>query len=102
MVKTQYSTSVKEFMSDFGGEFKSQEVNDLLRDLGIRICTSVSHMHQQNGCAERFNRTIMEKAQAIHFDACLPLSWWEFAVLHALHLYNRTHMHRLACKTPYE
>ena len=48
-------------MSDFGGEFKSQEVLDLLKDLGIEIRTSVPHMHQQNGRAERFNRTIIEK-----------------------------------------
>ena len=102
MVKNQYGTSVKAFMSDFGGEFKSQEVLDLLRDLGIEIRTSVPHMHQQNGCAEHFNRTIIEKAQAIRFDACLPQSWWEFAVLHALHLYNRTPVRRVGWKTPYE
>ena len=33
---------------------------------------SIPHMHQQNGHAERLNRTLIEKAQALHFEACLP------------------------------
>jgi hypothetical protein len=47
-------------------------------------------MHQQNGYAECFIRTIMDKPQAIQFDACIPQSWWKFTVAHAVHLYNRT------------
>ena len=59
-------------------------------------------MPQQNGCAERFNQTIIEKAQAMRFTACLPQSWWEFCVLHAVHLYNRTPSQQLNWLTPYE
>ena len=44
----------------------------------------------------------MEKAQAMRLDACLPQSWWEFSVLHAVHLYNRTLVRRIDWKTPYE
>jgi len=44
----------------------------------------------------------MDKAQALRLDACLPQSWWEFAVLHAVHLYNRTPIRRLKWKTPFE
>jgi Reverse transcriptase (RNA-dependent DNA polymerase) len=47
-------------------------------------------MHQQNGCAERFIRTIVEKAQAIRLEACIPQNWWEFAVNYAVHIYNQT------------
>jgi hypothetical protein len=32
----------------------------------------------------------VEKAQAIHLEACLPQNWWEFAVNYAVHIYNRT------------
>jgi hypothetical protein len=45
-------------------------------------------MHQQNGRAERFIQTIVEKAQAIHLEACIPQNWWEFAVNYAVHIYN--------------
>jgi hypothetical protein len=45
--------------------------------------------------------TIMDKAQSMQFDACIPQSWWEFAVMHTTHVYNRTPMHRLKWDTPY-
>ena len=102
MVKTQYNTTVKEWMLDGGGEFKSDEFNDVLRQNGIKILQSIPYTPQQNGCAERFNQTIIEKAQALRFEACLPQSWWEFCVLHAVHLYNRTPIQCLNWRTPYE
>lgn len=44
----------------------------------------------------------MDKAQSMRFDACLPQSWWEFSVLHAVHVYNRTPLRRLKWQTPFE
>ena len=89
-------------MSDAGGEFKSDALLAKFKELGIKTRTSVPHMHQQNGRAEHLNRTLMEKAQALCFDACLPQNWWEFAVEHAVHLYNRTPIRCLAWHTPFE
>jgi len=43
----------------------------MLHDNGILSETSVPYQHQQNGCAERLNCTIMDKAQSMHFHACL-------------------------------
>ena len=40
--------------------------------------------------------------QAMRLQACLPQSWWEFALDHATHVYNRTPIMRLTWKTPYE
>jgi transposase InsO family protein len=88
MVKNQFNKVIHEFMIDAGGEFKSNKLRTFLKKLGINIPTSVLHMHQQNGHAERFIRTIVEKAQAIHLEACLPQNWWEFAVNFAVHVYN--------------
>jgi hypothetical protein len=58
-------------------------------------------MHQQNSHAERFIRTIMDKAQAIQCHTCIPQSWWEFTVAHAVHLYNRTPVQRIDYKMPH-
>src|SRR5580700_5722490 len=44
----------------------------------------------------------MEKAQAMRLQACLPQSWWEFALEHATHVYNRTPVRRLNWLTPFE
>ena len=63
---------------------------------------SIPHTPQQNGRAERFNRTISDKAQAMRFQAHLPESYWEFATSHAVYIYNRTPMACHNFKTPYE
>ena len=102
MVKNKYRASIRVFMTDGGGEYKSREMEDLLRSAGITSETSVPHTPQQNGRAERLNRTIMDKAESMRLHACIPESWWEFSVLHAVHIYNRTPMRRLNWKTPYE
>ena len=75
MVKNQFNKVIHKFMIDTGGEFKSDELRTFLKELGINILTSVPHMHQKNGRAERFIRTIVEKAQAIHLKACIPQNW---------------------------
>ena len=47
---------------------------------------------QQNGQAEHFNHTILEKAEAMHQTACLPPSFWQDTVEIALHIYNHQSM----------
>ena len=89
-------------MSDAGGEYKSNKFLTTLKDNGINVLQSVPHTPQQNGRAERFMRTCMDKAEAMCHQACLPQSWWEFAVEQAVHLYNRTPIKRLGWHTPYE
>jgi hypothetical protein len=54
MVKNQFNKVIHEFMIDAGGEFKFKGLRTFLEELGINILTSVLHMHQQNGRAERF------------------------------------------------
>ena len=90
MVKTQYGLLIKEVQVDAGGEFQSLELKLFLQELGINILTRIPHMHQQNGHAEKFICTVMDKAQAMHLDACSPQNWWEFTVDCATHVYNHT------------
>ena len=89
-IRTQYGKQICEFQINAGGEFKSQELTEFLKGLSVNILTSVLHMHQQNDHVECFIRTIMEKAQTIHLESCLPQSWWEFSVDCAIHIYNCT------------
>ena len=102
MVENQFSTTIKEWQIDGGGEFALNTLQSFLCSKGIRVLKSLPHEQQQNGCAERFNRTIMDKAQAIRLDACLPQMWWNFAVEYAVHIYNRTPVRRLEWRTPFE
>jgi len=102
MVENQYKTNIIEWMSDAGGEYKSKAFLELLKDKGIHISQSIPYVHQQNRRAERLIRTLTEKAETLQFQACLPQSWWEFALDYATHIYNRTPMRRLEWRTPQE
>ena len=88
-------------MSDAGGEYKSKAFEKMLKDRGIEILQSILYAHQQNGRAERIIRTITEKAESMHLQACIPQSWWEFSIEHATHVYNCTPMRHLNWQTPY-
>ena len=101
-VENKYDVKIKRWMSDAGEEYKSNAFIKMLKEKGIEILQSVPHAHQQNGRAERIIRTLMEKAQAMRLQACLPQSWWEFVLDHATHVYNRTPIRGLAWKTSYE
>ena len=102
MVKTQFRASVQEWFSDNGGEYQSDDYLALLKNRGIIIYRSVPRQPQMNGRAERFNQTIDTKSESMRHKACLPPSWWEFAVLHGLFLYNRTPFRRSKWITPRE
>ena len=66
------------------------------------MLTSVPHMHQKNGCAERFICTAMDKAQAMHLDACFTQNWWEFTVDCTTHVYNHITIQCHDWKMPFE
>ena len=101
-IKTQYGKQIHEFQIDARGKFKSRELIEFSKELSVNILTSVPHMHQQNSHVECFIRTIMDKAQALHLEACLSQSWWEFSVDCAIHIYNCTPIQHHNWKTPFE
>jgi transposase InsO family protein len=102
LIKNQFDITIKEWMSNASGEYKSGAFLKILKDAGITVLQSVPHTPQQNGHTERFMCTIMDKVQAMRLDACLPQSWWEFTVLHTAHCYNRTPLSHLSWQTPYQ
>jgi hypothetical protein len=102
MVQTQHKTQVLKFMSDGGGEYQSKAFHRMLADQGIELLLSPPCTPQVNGRAKHFMRTLTEKADAMRHTSGTPDSWWEFAVEHAVHVYNRTPLHRIGWKTPFE
>ena len=100
VVKMQFKSQVHGLMTNASGEFTSLQLKERLQEQGIKVYQSIPHMPQQNGHAEHFNRTIMDKAEAMRHQACLARSWWEFCVEYVIHIYNRTPSKRLKNKTP--
>ncbi|GJW03491.1 putative ribonuclease H-like domain-containing protein [Tanacetum coccineum] len=63
---------VKIIRSDNGIEFKNKVLDDFCREKGIKREYSVARTPQQNGVAERRNRTLIEAARTMLTDPKLP------------------------------
>nr|GEW37181.1 hypothetical protein [Tanacetum cinerariifolium] len=67
---------VKVIRCDNGTEFKNREMNQFCEMKGIMRQFSVARTPQQNGVAERRNRTLIEAAKTILVDSKLPTTFW--------------------------
>ena len=89
--------------SDNGGEYVSSEFEAYLKSKGIHHELTVPHSPEQNGVAERMNRTLMESARSMIAHAGLPNCYWAEAVATAAYLRNRVPTVAFKEKTtPYE
>ncbi|GJS47927.1 putative ribonuclease H-like domain-containing protein [Tanacetum coccineum] len=93
---------VKIIRSDNGTEFKNKVMDDFCREKGIKREYSVAKTPQQNGVAERRNRTLIEAARTMLADSKLPTTFWAEAVSTACYVQNRVLVVKPHNKTPYE
>ncbi|KAI3659112.1 hypothetical protein MP638_001979 [Amoeboaphelidium occidentale] len=101
-IKTQKSTNVKCIRTDRGGEFINQILSNEFRSNGIIHQTTAPYTPQQNGVAERYNRTLFETARSMLFSSDLPPTLWAEAILTANYTLNRVNVKAHETKTPYE
>nr|GEX32979.1 uncharacterized mitochondrial protein AtMg00810-like [Tanacetum cinerariifolium] len=87
---------------DNRGEFRNKEMNDLCSQKGIKREFSNASTPQQNGVAERRNRTLIEAARTMLADAKLPVTFWAQAVNTACYVQNKLLVNKSHNKTPYE
>ncbi|GJX38796.1 putative ribonuclease H-like domain-containing protein [Tanacetum coccineum] len=93
---------VKVIRCDNGTEFKNKEMNQFCEMKGILRQFSVARTPQQNGVAERRNRTLIEAARTMLADSKLPTTFWAEAVNTACYVQNRVLVVKPHNKTPYE
>lgn len=79
---------LKALQSDRGGEFVNNSLGGYLKEQGIEHRLSIAGTPQQNGIAERANRTLIEMARAMLVGAACPHSLWGEAVVYASHVLN--------------
>ena len=87
--------------TDNGGEYISHELEEYLKSKGISHELTVPYTPEQNGVAERLNRTLMEAARSMISHAKLNSSYWGEAVATATYVRNRT-VTTATGITPYE
>ncbi|CAI7851692.1 unnamed protein product [Closterium sp. NIES-53] len=71
---------VKVIRTDNGGEFIGANFEAVLKKKGIQHQLTVNYNLQQNGVAERFNRTLQEGARTLLGRAWLPDPFWVTAL----------------------
>ena len=87
-IKVEFINPVITLRSDNGGEYIGKIFKSWLLENGIRDET-VAYTPEQNGVAERINRTILESARSMMHFASLSLSLWAEACNTAVYLLNR-------------
>ncbi|GJU59009.1 ribonuclease H-like domain-containing protein [Tanacetum coccineum] len=101
-IENQLNHKVKIIRSDNGTEFKNRVMLEFCGEKGIKQEFSNARTPQQNGVAERMNRTLIEAARTMLADSHLPTTFWAEAVNTACYTFNRVRVTKPQNKTPYE
>ena len=101
-IQRQHNLPILAIRSDNGSEFKNYTLDEFLSEEGIRHQYSAAYTPQQNGVAERKNRTLIEMARSMLAEFKTPLNFWAEAISTACHSSNRLYFRKKLNKTPYE
>ncbi|GJY20196.1 putative ribonuclease H-like domain-containing protein [Tanacetum coccineum] len=100
-IENHINHKVKIIKCDNGTEFKNNDMNQLCGLKGIKKEFSVARTPQQNGVAERKNRTLIEAVRTMLADSLLPTTFWAEAVNTDCYVQNRVLVTKPHNKTPY-
>lgn len=101
-VEKQSSHQIKTLRIDCGGEFIYKPFIEYCKDNGIHRQLTIRRSPQQNGVAERKNRTIVEMAGSMMIGKHLPMIFWAEAVHTTIYILNRCPTKTVQNRTPFE
>ena len=91
---------IKILRSDNGGEFTCNEFKEFYKEVAIKRGLTTCYNPQQNGVAERKNRSIMEAVRAMIHDQDLPMHLWAEATRTVVYVHYRISHNALGNETP--
>ncbi|GJW43133.1 putative ribonuclease H-like domain-containing protein [Tanacetum coccineum] len=101
-IENQLHHKVKVIRCDNGSMFKNSVMNQFCEMKGIKREFSIARTPQQNGVAERMNRTLIEATRTMLVDSKLPTTFWAEAVNNACYVLNWVLVIKPHNKTPNE
>jgi hypothetical protein len=101
LLETQTELKLKAVRTDRGSEYLNDTLDSYFNSKGVKHETSAPYTPQQNGKAERLNRTIMDRVRAMLQESKLPANLWAEAANTACSIRNVSPSSGNA-KTPFE
>lgn len=101
-VESFFNLPVHKIRIDGGGEYKTTSFLHFCSEKGIVLDVTTPATPQHNSTAERYFRTLFDKARALIFDSGLNKEMWGEAVFTACYLINRSPSAALDKCTPFE
>ena len=86
LVENQIERTIKTLRTDRGREYLSKQFRELCENKGIRRQLTIPETSQQNGVAERRNRTLLDMVRSMMVQANLPISFWGDALMAAAYI----------------
>ncbi|KMQ84192.1 rna-dependent dna polymerase [Lasius niger] len=93
---------VKNLKCDNGKEYLNSSVYDFIKKKGIHMIPCPPYVHELNGVAERYNRSIMDMARCLLKEVKVNRMFWPEVIQAAAYLKNRTLANTIETKSPYE
>jgi transposase InsO family protein len=100
LVEKQSGHQIQRLRTDNGGEYVNNNFTNYCTTQGIQMQHIVPYTPQQNGVAERNNRTLKEMANCMIQSKGLSLKYWVEAINYANYIVNRTPTKDLKNITP--
>ena len=100
LVETQSGKKIKVLQTDNGGEYVNHEIHNIFHEVGIQLQHIVPYTSQQNGVAERKNRSLKEMASCMLHAKSLPQRLWAEALNCETYIQNRSPHRFVKDKTP--
>jgi transposase InsO family protein len=102
LVENETGLSIKCLRTDRGGEFNYKDFNEFCKQHGIKRQLTAAYTPQQNGVAERKNRTVMNLVRSMLSEKKMPKNFWPEAVNWAIYVLNRSPTLTVKDVTPQE
>ena len=101
-VYTKFDLKIARIRTDYGAELRSKKATTWMDDQGIEFEPAASHAQEENGVAERSQRTATEITRSMILAGNIPDFLWPDVLLAAMHIKNRRPIRAFNSILPYK